>query len=79
MTESELLGRLEALAKYVLHLTAALEDSGHIDGPRFSAALRGADRPVDQVDSVRIARERLGSMAAVLDADRAARRQCGPR
>ena len=67
MNETELLGRIEALAKYVLRLTSMLEDAGCIDGPEFSARLRGPDRPDDQIEYIQIARERLGSMADMLD------------
>lgn len=79
MQESEVIGRFEALAKYMLQLTTALEDAGCIDGPAFSAALRGPARPVDQLEHMRIARERLCSLADILDADRASRRRCLPR
>lgn len=78
MSEMELLGRIEALSKCVLHLTVMLEDAGCIDGPEFSTRLRGPDRPTDQVEYIRIARERLGSMADTLDAAREVRR-CRPR
>lgn len=73
MTENELLGRLEALAKYVLQLTAELEMTGIIDGPRFSERLRGRERMEDQVEFVQIARERLAGMLNMLDAARVAR------
>lgn len=78
MNETELLGRIEALSKYVLQLTAMLEDAGCIDGPEFSDRLRGENRPVDQIEYIRIGRERLGSMADTLDAAREVRR-CRPR
>lgn len=74
MNETELLGRIEALSKYVLRLTVMLEDAGCIDGPEFSARLRGPDRPADQIEYIQIARERLGSMADILDETREASR-----
>jgi len=75
MGESEIEGRFNALAMYVLQLTAELEMAGVIDGPRFSARLRGPDRIDDQVESVQICRARLGDMLNKLDAARAVRDQ----
>lgn len=37
----ELAGRIEGLARTVLHLAARLEDSGVIDGPALAEGLRG--------------------------------------
>jgi len=79
MTENELLGRLEALAKYVLQLTAELEMAGIIDGPRFSGRLRGPERIADQFEYVQVARERLAGMLNMLDAARAVRCQHVPK
>lgn len=73
MGETELAGRIEAVSKFVLQLAAELEMTGVIDGPRFSQRLRGAERPEDQIEYIRIGRKRLAGMADMLDAARAAR------
>lgn len=39
---SELSGRIEGVARALMHTIAALEDAGHIDGPALCAALRQA-------------------------------------
>ena len=79
MDSVELLGRFEALAKYVLQLTAELEMQGLIDGPRFSDRLRGADRTDDQLEYMRVARQRLSQLADALDQARETRNLRSPR
>lgn len=79
MDSVELLGRFEALAKYVLQLTAELEMQGLIDGPRFSDRLRGADRMDDQLEYMRVARQRLSQLADALDQARETRNLRSPR
>lgn len=79
MDNNELLGRIEALSKFALQLAAELEMQGLIDGPRFSARLRGEDRSDDQVEYMRIARERLDQLADCLDLARERRSLACPR
>ena len=69
----ELIGRIEAVAKFTLQLAAELEMRGLIDGPAFSARLRGRPRMQDQLEYVRIARTWIEDMADMLDAAREAR------
>ena len=73
MDNTELAGRIEAVSKFVLHLAAELEMTGALDGPVFCQQLRGPARMEDQVEYIRIARQRLGRMADWLDEGRAAR------
>ena len=73
MDNTELAGRIEAVSKFVLHLAAELETTGVLDGPVFCWQLRGPERMEDQVEYIRIARQRLGRMADWLDEARAAR------
>ncbi|BCU88703.1 MULTISPECIES: hypothetical protein [Yersinia pseudotuberculosis complex] len=42
---TELVGRIEGVARTVMILTAILEETGSIDGPRLAAGLRGSIRP----------------------------------
>ena len=44
----EAAGRIEGLTRAVMRLTAALEEAGVIDGPRFAEGLRHTLRPNDQ-------------------------------
>lgn len=73
MDNTELAGRIEAVSKFVLHLAAELETTGALDGPVFCRQIRGPDRMDDQVEYIRIARQRLGRMAEWLDEARTTR------
>ena len=73
MDNTELVGRIEAVSKFVLRLAEELELTGVLDGPLFCNRLRGPDRIQDQVEYLRIARQRLAGMADWLDEARAER------
>lgn len=67
----ELAGRIEAIGRSVLHLTAVLEDAGLIDGPRFSDGLRKSFRPGElSPPHLEAATKTLQEMADALDSAR---------
>lgn len=71
---TELAGRIEALARVVLHMAAEIEDRGITDGPRFSAGLRHSLQPQpDAPAHLAVAQERLLELAENLDSARSAR------
>lgn len=64
----ELAGRIEGLARLTLHLTASLEDSGHIDGPAMAEGLRRAFvLGEDAAPLMLTARRTAGELAKALD------------
>jgi CheY-like chemotaxis protein len=73
MSEDEVIGRFEALAKFSLQLAAELEMRGLIDGISFTERLRQPPPLEDQVEYIRLSRLRLIEMADVLDQARASR------
>lgn len=73
MSEDEVIGRFEALAKFSLQLAAELEMRGVIDGAGFTERLREPPPLEDQVEYIRLARLRLIEMADALDRARASR------
>ncbi|TJZ67460.1 hypothetical protein [Chitiniphilus eburneus] len=71
----ELAGRIEGVAKMVLHLVVALEDAGHINGPQYADGLRRAIQPDDKSPShLAIAQRTVIELADALDEARARRR-----
>lgn len=76
MSENEVIGRFEALAKFSLQLAAELEMRGIIDGPGFTERLRMPPPLEDQVEYIRISRLRLVEMADALDQARTNRLSC---
>jgi hypothetical protein len=72
---NELAGRIEAISRVVLHLAAALEEGGVIDGPLFTQQLRTSLRPrLDASAHLHGARARLLELADRLDDARRYRR-----
>lgn len=75
---NELAGRIEGVARLVLHLTAALEDAGTIDGPCFADGLRSAVRPSeDAAPHLTAAKQTLVELADALDDARSSRQSRG--
>lgn len=71
---TELAGRIEAVARVVLHAVAVLEERSIIDGPRFSAGLRqSVQTQPDSPAHLAVAQERLQELAENLDDARAVR------
>lgn len=72
---TELAGRIEAIGRAVLRLSAELEMQQLIDGPRLSESWRGAvpDRMAAQSELLRCARHYLHDMAQQLDEARSSR------
>lgn len=70
----ELAGRIDGVARAVLHLTAALEMAGAIDGQRVAKAWRGS-LPSQAEEALQASRGVLHEMADRLDAARIARAQ----
>jgi hypothetical protein len=71
----ELAGRIEGVARMMMHLVARLEDDGKIDGPAFVRGLRGSVVITD--DSGRLmqaAKRTLDNTARALDDAREWRR-----
>lgn len=70
-----LAGRIEGLARLVMHLAARLEDDGHIDGPALAEGLRHsiALRP-GAGNMMKIAQRTLNNAADTLDDARRWRR-----
>jgi hypothetical protein len=69
-----LAGRIEALSRAVLQLTAALEVRGLIDGPHLSAMWQGAVKPRSSDTVTRqVAHSYLQELTALLDDARAHR------
>lgn len=76
----EISGRLEALSRFVLQLTAALETNGQLDGPEFCRQLRDSSSIwPDHPEYMRIARQRVGELAVSLDLARTHRETPRPR
>lgn len=70
----ELAGRIEGVARALLHLTAELEDRRVIDGPRLSRGWRRALRARQQDTPLRTAASRtLRELAQALDDARSLR------
>lgn len=72
---NELAGRIEGLARVVLHLVARLEDDGVIDGPAMAEGLRGSIVLNEHSGSLmRTAKRTLDEAANALDEARRWRR-----
>jgi hypothetical protein len=69
----ELAGRIDAVARGMLHLTAALEMKGVIDGPRLSDMWRNAARSARQTPALLASQRLLQELAGLLDEARRAR------
>ena len=75
----EVEGRIEAVARLALELTARMEDEGIIIGPLFSEQLRRSVRPEEGSPAhLEIARQRLCELADALDAARDQRESSQP-
>lgn len=70
----ELAGRVDAVAKALLHLAAALEMRGLIDGPQLSDWWRNASRSARPTPALLASRRTLGELADRLDEARTNRR-----
>lgn len=71
----ELAGRIEGVARALLHLTAELEDRWIIDGPRLARGWRQSLRLQRQDTALRLAAQRtLQELAQALDGARSLRR-----
>lgn len=73
MDADELAGRIEAVSKFVLQLAAEMEMQGLMDGAGFTRRVRGNAGIRDQVEFLRIGRDRLDEMLDRLDEARGAR------
>lgn len=63
-----LAGRIEGLARLVMHLVARLEDEGHIDGPAMAEGLRHSiELRQDATNMMKIAKRTLNNAADTLD------------
>jgi hypothetical protein len=74
----ELAGRIDAVAKAVLHLSAALEMRGVIDGPQLSGMWRNAARLARPTRPLLASQRILAELADLLDEARRARQSRSP-